>query len=61
MVATGTHPLRSNVGGKNEADLAFRSLPKPEGWNQDLRGLCEIRRKALSTMIDRLEKNVLAR
>ena len=59
MVATGIIRYAPNVGGKNEADLAFRSLPKPEGWNQDLRGLCEIRRKSLSTMIDRLEKNEL--
>jgi tetratricopeptide (TPR) repeat protein len=57
--ATGIIRYAPNVGGKNEADLAFRSLPKPEGWNQDLRGLCEIRRKSLSTMIDRLEKNEL--
>jgi tetratricopeptide (TPR) repeat protein len=59
LVATGIIRYAPNVGGKNEADLAFRSLPKPEGWNQDLRGICEIRRKSLSTMIDRLEKNEL--
>ena len=55
--ATGIIRYAPNVGGKNEADLAFRSLPKPDGWNQDLRGLCEIRKKSLSTMIDRLENN----
>jgi tetratricopeptide (TPR) repeat protein len=59
LVATGIIRYAPNVGGKNEADLAFRSLPKPEGWSQDLRGICEIRRKSLSTMIDRLEKNEL--
>jgi tetratricopeptide (TPR) repeat protein len=57
--ATGIIRYAPNVGGKNEADLAFRSLPKPNGWNQDLRGLCEIRKKSLSTMIDRLENNEL--
>ena len=59
MVATGTIRYAPNVGGKNEADLAFRSFPKPQGWSQDLRGLCEIRRKSLSSMIDSLEKNEL--
>jgi len=57
--ATGIIRYAPNVGGKNEADLAFRSLPKPDGWNQDLRGLCEIREKSLSVMIDRLENNQL--
>ena len=57
--ATGIIRYAPNVGGKNEADLAFRSLPKPEGWSQDLPGLCEIRKKSLSTMIDRLENNEL--
>ena len=59
MVATGTIRYAPNVGGKSEADLAFRSLSKPEGWSQDLAGLCSIRRKAVSVMIDQLEKNVL--
>ena len=59
MVATGIVRYPPSVGGKNEADLAFRSLPKPPGWSQDLAGICEIRRKSLSTMIGRLEKNDL--
>jgi tetratricopeptide (TPR) repeat protein len=59
LIASGTIRYAPNVGGKNEADLAFRSLPKPPGWSQDLRGLCDIRRKSLSTMIERLEKNEL--
>ena len=39
MAATGIIRYPPNVGGKNEADLAFRSLSKPQGWNQDLKGL----------------------
>ena len=60
MQATGTIRYPPNVGGKNEADLAFRSLPKPEGWSQDLAGLCTIRKKSVAVMIDQLEKNVRA-
>jgi tetratricopeptide (TPR) repeat protein len=59
LVSTGIIRYAPNVGGKNEADLAFRSLPKADGWSQDLRSLCEIRRKSLSIMIDRLEKDQL--
>ena len=55
--ATGFIRYAPSVGGKNEADLAFRSLPKPPGWNQDLRELCQIRKKSVSVMIDRLENN----
>ena len=59
MAATGTVRYLPNVGGKSEADLAFRSLPKPEGWSQDLAGMCSIRRKSVADMISQLEKNVL--
>jgi tetratricopeptide (TPR) repeat protein len=58
LTATGTVRYTPSVGGKNEADLAFRSLPKPEGWSQDLTGLCSIRKKSVSIMIDQLETNL---
>ena len=59
MAATGIIRYPPNVGGKNEADLAFRSLSKTQGWSQDLKGLCEIRQTSLSTMIDRLQSSDL--
>jgi PPIC-type PPIASE domain len=59
LAATGSISYGPSVGGKGEADLAFRSFSKPEGWSQDLRELCEIRKKSLSTIIDELEKNQL--
>jgi tetratricopeptide (TPR) repeat protein len=37
-----------NVGGKGEADLAFRNFPKPDGWNQNLHLMCDIRQKSLA-------------
>jgi len=59
MAATGTIRYAPNVGGKGEADLAFRSFPKPDASSQDLAGLCEIRKKSLAAIIDQLEKNQL--
>ena len=59
LEATGTIRYSPNVGGKGEADLAFRSFSKPEGWNQDLKEMCEIRKKSYSTILDQLEKNQL--
>jgi tetratricopeptide (TPR) repeat protein len=59
MLATGTIRYTPNLVGKSEADLAFRSFPKATGWNQDLQGLCEIRQKSVSGMIEKLSKSEL--
>jgi tetratricopeptide (TPR) repeat protein len=58
LAATGTIRYAPNVGGKAEADLAFRNYPKSDGWSQDLHGMCEIRKKSLSQLIDQLEKSL---
>lgn len=55
---TGTIRYAPNVGGKGEADLAFRSFEKPDGWNQDLREMCEIRQKSMSSVIDTVLKQL---
>jgi tetratricopeptide (TPR) repeat protein len=58
LAATGTIRYAPNVGGKAEADLAFRNFPKADGWNQDLHGMCEIRKNSLFQIIDQIEKSV---
>jgi tetratricopeptide (TPR) repeat protein len=40
------------VGGKGEADLGFRSIPKPDGWSQDLQGMCRLRQKSWELVRD---------
>jgi hypothetical protein len=60
LAATGTIRYAPNVGGKGEADLAFRSFSKPEGWSQDLAAMCEIRKKSLAAIVDQLENNQLS-
>ncbi len=59
LEATGTIRYSPNVGGKGEADLAFRSFSKPENWSQDLKKMCEVRKTSYSTILDQLEKNQL--
>jgi len=54
----GTIRYAPNVGGKGEADLAFRSFQKPDEWNQDLREMCEIRQNSMSSVIDTVEKQL---
>jgi tetratricopeptide (TPR) repeat protein len=56
--ASGTVRYQQPVGGKGEADLGFRSVPKPEGWSQDLRMLCKIRQQSLQTVIDIARENL---
>jgi tetratricopeptide (TPR) repeat protein len=54
LAATGTIRYSPYVGGKGEADLAFRSVPKPEGWSQDLQAMCKIRKDSLAMVIAQL-------
>jgi len=56
--ATGAIRYSPNVGGKGEADLAFRNFSKPEGWSQDLHGLCRIRQESLTSVIDYVQKSL---
>jgi hypothetical protein len=54
--ASGSVKITLPVAGLNEADAVFLGLPKPDGWNQDLRLMCEIRSWSLPTMLARLEQ-----
>jgi tetratricopeptide (TPR) repeat protein len=56
--ASGTVRYQQPVGGKGEADLGFRSVPKPEGWSQDLQMTCKIRQESLQTVIDIARENL---
>ena len=57
---TGSDLIRYQqpVGGKGEADLGFRSVPKPDGWSQDLQAMCRIRQQSLQTVIDIARENL---
>ena len=56
--ATGTIRYAPNVGGKGEADLAFRNFPQPDGWNQNLHGMCDIRKQSLASVIESILKSL---
>jgi tetratricopeptide (TPR) repeat protein len=56
--ATGAIRYSPNVGGKGEADLAFRNFSKPEGWSQDLHELCRIRQESLASVTDYVQKSL---
>ena len=54
--ATGAIRDAPNVGGKGEADLAFRNFPKPDGWSQDLQAMCRIRKQSLASVVDTVKQ-----
>jgi hypothetical protein len=56
--ARGTIRYAPNVGGKGEADLAFRQFSKPDGWSQDLHELCKIRQDSLAAVTDVINKSL---
>jgi tetratricopeptide (TPR) repeat protein len=56
--STGTIRYAPNVGGKGEADLAFRNFPKPDGWSQDLHAMCQIREQSMVSVIDQVKKSL---
>lgn len=45
-----------SIGGMQDADAAFRAYPKPDGWDKDLRQVCEIRKRSYADAIQRLQK-----
>jgi len=45
-----------DVSGAVEIELAFRKLPKPEGWDRDLHSVCETRKQMLDLAVRHLQK-----
>jgi tetratricopeptide (TPR) repeat protein len=43
-----------DVSGAVEAEIAFRTLPKPADWDHDLRSVCEVRKNTLAQAISHL-------
>ena len=45
-----------DVSGAVEVELAFRKIPKPEGWDRDLRSICETRKRSLEIAVNHLQE-----
>ena len=58
LAGRGNIRYSPNVAGAPEADAAFQIYPKPPGWEQDPRAICEIRRKSLAGAVERLDTMV---
>jgi hypothetical protein len=53
--ATGSIRYTPNVSGIGEAESALFRSPKPQGWGQDLRQVCESRKETLGNATKRME------
>jgi tetratricopeptide (TPR) repeat protein len=46
----------ADVGGQVLADMLFQKFSKPANWEQDLQGICEIRKRSLAEGVVRLQE-----
>ena len=53
-----TTPIHYSIGisGLDEADAAFQQYPKPDGWNRDIRQMCEIRKASHPAAIESIKR-----
>ncbi|HXZ80716.1 MAG TPA: FG-GAP-like repeat-containing protein [Terriglobales bacterium] len=45
-----------DVSGAVEVEIAFRHMPKPPGWDRDLRSICQMRQYSLRRAVGHLEQ-----
>ncbi|MGH9511283.1 MAG: FG-GAP-like repeat-containing protein [Terriglobales bacterium] len=45
-----------DVSGAVEAEVAFRTLPKPPDWDRSLQSICEVRKQTLAKAADHLKQ-----
>lgn len=50
----GSVPAGLDLSGMSETDALFRAAKKPDGWNRDLRQICEIRQQTYASGISGL-------
>ena len=55
LSGVGAVKYTPNVSGIGEAESALFRSPKPEGWGQDLREVCESRKQTLANATKRME------
>jgi len=56
LAVQGAVRYPADVAGQVLADMLFQKFPKPPNWEQDLQGICEIRKRSLAAGITRLQE-----
>jgi hypothetical protein len=60
LTGRGNVRYSANVAGAPEVDAAFTAFPKPDGWQRDLRAICQARQQSLTTSIQRMQELLAA-
>ncbi len=60
LIGIGAIRTNGDVGGLGEADSAFTRFQKPEGWDRDLRQICEIRKQSHAGAILHMQEIIAA-
>src|ERR1700730_14320137 len=58
LAGIGSVRIVVDVDGFNEARTALNLYPKPDGWNQDIGKLCEVREQSLQNAIAQIQRFV---
>jgi tetratricopeptide (TPR) repeat protein len=56
LASQGAVRYPADVAGQVLADMLFQKFSKPANWEQDLQGICEIRKRSLAEGVARLEE-----
>src|SRR5579864_893860 len=56
LASQGAVRYPADVAGQVLADMLFQKFPKPPNWEQDLQGICDIRRRSLAAGVARLQE-----
>ena len=56
LAGQGAVRYPADVAGQVLADMLFQKFPKPLNWEQDLQGICEIRKRSLAAGVARLQE-----
>jgi tetratricopeptide (TPR) repeat protein len=56
LAGQGAVRYPADVAGQVLADMLFQKFPKPPNWEQDLQGICQIRKRSLAAGIARLQE-----
>jgi tetratricopeptide (TPR) repeat protein len=56
LAGQGAVRYPADVVGQVLADMLFQKFPKPPNWEQDLQGICEIRKRSLAAGVGRLQE-----
>jgi len=60
LISSGAIRFGIDVSGMGLADTLVNNYPKPDGWNRDLRHVCEVRKQSYAAAVQQLTNTLAA-